>query len=92
MNKRKKFKLSFWIAAGLLIYMLVIIYKQEDMFNARRAELNEVLAKIEAETEYKQQLEKEKQELFSDEHIEKVAREKLGLVRPGDKVFVDIND
>jgi cell division protein FtsB len=34
---------------------------------------------------------KERDEISSDESIEKIAREKLGMVKDGERVFVDTN-
>ncbi|MBO5364889.1 MAG: septum formation initiator family protein, partial [Clostridia bacterium] len=38
-----------------------------------------------------EKLEKELENLNDPEYLEKIAREKLGLVRPNERVFVDAN-
>ena len=36
-------------------------------------------------------MQKQKEEISSEESIEKLAREKLGMVKDGEKIFIDIN-
>ena len=38
------------------------------------------------------ELNKQKEMINSDEYIEKVAREKLGMVKKGERVFVDVGE
>lgn len=63
---------------------------QEKLIRAKQVEMKKVEALVEEEKELNQGLQKQKEEVNSDQYIEKVAREKLGLVKPGEKVFVDI--
>jgi len=54
-------------------------------------QMKQIEQRIQKEEELKQSLLAEKEALMSDESIERIAREKLGMVRDGEKVFVDIN-
>lgn len=54
-------------------------------------QMNQIEQRIQKEEELKQSLVAEKEALMSDESIERIAREKLGMVKDGEKVFVDIN-
>ena len=52
------------------------------------------IEKLEAQIEYEQLRAKEveamKKKVESDEYIEKVARDKLGLIKENEKVFIDV--
>jgi cell division protein FtsL len=58
-----------------------------------RYKLNNIVkandAKIIQEQKETQVLQQMKEENKTDEHIEKIAREKLGYVKPGEKVYID---
>lgn len=92
-NKKGKKKLNFTriLLIGIFIYFVSVFcvqqfkineYKvQEDYYNNAISEINE---------------EKNEYEILASqsnttEYIEKVAREKLGLVKPYEKIFMDVN-
>jgi cell division protein FtsL len=54
-------------------------------------EMKNIEAKITGENKQNETLKKQKDTMNSDEYIEKIAREKLGMVKPGERVFVDVN-
>lgn len=58
---------------------------------AIRIQMKEVEKRINKEKTLQEELLKQKDELSSDESIEKIAREKLGMVKDGERIFVDIN-
>jgi cell division protein FtsB len=88
-KKTKKFRNV--IVVLLAIYFGYTMYNLYGVLNTKKAEYNTVLTKINQEEEQKDILEKQKKIENSDEYIEKIAREKLGLVKKGEKVFIDIN-
>lgn len=53
--------------------------------------MKNIQAKVEEEIVINEELKRQKEILDTDEYIEKVAREKLGMVKPGEKIFIDIN-
>ena len=89
-NKRKKpgiwWKLLFIIAA---IYAAYVIIDNQFYINKYSAEEKHYLQQIEEEREKIRELEKTKELVDTDYYIEKMAREKLGMVKPGEKIFVD---
>lgn len=97
MNKRKKSKgsitakLGLIIAAALFIYFVYALIDQQRMIYEKSTEIESVNAKIEEENKLKQKLQKQKELINSDEYVEKAAREKLDMVKRGEKIFVDIN-
>ena len=84
--KYKNFLLLLLIGFVYVSYKLgsqqIQIYK----FNKEIKANNEVIKQLEKET---QSLNKNKERYKSDEFIEKVAREKLGYVKPGERVYID---
>lgn len=81
----------FPLLAVAFVYTAFTVYSQSREMTAIRIEMKEVEKKIEREKALKQELLKQKDELSSDESIEKIAREKLGMVKDGERIFVDIN-
>jgi len=75
----------------MLLYGAFAYHSQSNQLYMLNLKISEIERKIEKEKEKKQELLKQKEEISSDESIEKIAREKLGMVKDGEKVFVDIN-
>ncbi|MDR3119978.1 MAG: septum formation initiator family protein [Clostridiales bacterium] len=90
----KKTKVSpIWKVLFLLLiaYLSLNLINQQQLIEKKNGELAEVEAKIAAEEKTSAELAREKSMLMSDESLEKIAREKLGMVKPGERVFVDLN-
>ena len=75
----------------LIVYLSFNLASQQRLIENKKAELADVRAKISAEKKLYNELELEKSMMMSDESLEKIAREKLGMVKPGERVFVDTN-
>ena len=89
MGKILKKLLKTILIVGILMYFCIVMAKQEITFNKYDKELKSYNTKIsEEELKYKQ-LMSTKEQISSDEYIEEVAREKLGLVMPNEIVFID---
>ncbi|NLI59321.1 MAG: septum formation initiator family protein [Clostridium sp.] len=92
MNKRKK---PNWFLIIILLIgvtnLSVIIIRQQSILNSQRAEIEDLDLKIEEEKELNLKLLEERERVLSDEYIETIARRELGLVKEGERVFVDIN-
>lgn len=92
MKKGKLLRNAFVIA---LIVWIVMLIKQQINIMQYKEEINVLTSKIEvAEDELnqnKQDLEQEKENTKSLEYIEKLAREKLGMYLPNERVYVDSN-
>ena len=92
----KKVKLSGKGAlklAGILVavgYVAVtLVHQQVTMSQCKKVaqEYEEKIAQVEMEN---QKLEDELEKAGTDEYLEKVAREKYGLVKPNERVYIDI--
>lgn len=79
----------------LLVVVFVIVaitfIRQQGEINDYNDKIEEINSQIAYEEKHSKELE-EKSELYSsDDYIEKVARDELGLVKADEKVFVDAN-
>ncbi len=95
-QKKTKKKVSVKTLTKTLGILIVCVYvgctliKQQITLSKCDDAANEYKAKIaEAQTE-KQKLEDELEKANTDEYLEQVAREKLGLVKANERVFIDI--
>ncbi|MDQ2086530.1 septum formation initiator family protein [Herbivorax sp. ANBcel31] len=92
MSKRKK--PNWFLIIILLIgttYLSGMLIRQQSILNSQRSEIEQLDLKIEEEAERNAKLIEEREKVLSDEYIEIIARRELGLVKEGEKVFVDIN-
>ena len=80
-----------FVLIGFIIYFIFVFFEQQKVLYAKNIEMNNIQAKIKEEMELNEELKKQKEMLATDEYIEKVAREKLGMVKPGERIFIDIN-
>jgi len=91
-QKKKVFRFGILIFIVGTAFFVRTVFSQQNMIDKKLAELNDVQAKIEEIEKENGRLEQEKDSLFTDENMEKIAREKLGMVKPGEKIFVDIGN
>jgi len=91
MNKRKISKLWIVAVVGLVWYFSYILIGQQKELFTKRAEMSDLQAKIEQGEKLKKVLLKQNDDINSNEYVEKVAREELGMIKPGEKVFIDVN-
>ena len=78
---------------GLKIALLVFLVglMQIPQINASKAEVAKLTNQIEYEQERQKEIEELKGKVNTDEYIEKMASEKLGLIKSNAKVFVDVS-
>ncbi len=77
----------------LVVFVIVAItfIRQQSEINDYNDKIDEINSQITYEEKHNKELQ-EKNELYSsDDYIEKVARDELGLVKADEKVFVDAN-
>jgi cell division protein FtsL len=76
---------------GVLLYVSITFINQQkslDAYNTEQATLKE---KIEIQEEYKESLLATKENISSPEYIEQLAREKLDMYLPNERVYIDVN-
>mgnify|MGYP000625809339 FL=1 len=75
---------------AFILYFVFTLIKQQQTLNSyanQKAKYNEDIEVAEDEQE---ELQKTKDNINSDEYIEQVAREKLGMYYPNERVYIDV--
>jgi len=90
MVKRKKSSFGVFILMAIFLYLSYVALDQQKLLNAKSLEMSKIENKLAEETKTNEELKKEKEIIDSDEYKEKVARERLGMVKENERVFVDI--
>ena len=73
-----------------ICYIVNIFIAQQKTLTSYNAEINRYEEKIEEAEETKESLVAMKDNVNSQEYIEKIAREKLGMYLPNERVYIDI--
>ena len=89
MGKIIKKLLKMVVLVALVMYSIVTFAKQETQFKKYDKDLQMYTSLIEDENLRHEQLTEIKNRISTDEYIEEVARDRLGLVKPNEIVFID---
>lgn len=88
-NLKSIFKRLFLIA--IAIYVIYTFFAQQKTLNAYKADAERYNEQIAEEEEKKEELNKTKSNINSKEYIEEIARDKLDMYLPNEKVYIDIS-
>lgn len=91
-NKKLR-KYSFFLLIGLLVavgYGVVNFINNQMEIKAKKAQIAQLQSQVEAQAEENAEIRNVLDGGNQDEYIEKVAREKLGYVKPGEKVYYNV--
>jgi cell division protein FtsL len=80
------------VVAILLVYMAITLLNLRSKIRDAEAELETYQTKIEAQQQLNAQLQSDVENGTAEDELEAIARYKLGLVAPGEKVFYDITN
>lgn len=72
------------------IYTVCVFASQQKTLNAYNREVKQYEEKIDTAKETKESLLSIKNNVNSPEYIEEIAREKLGMYLPNEKVYIDV--
>lgn len=86
-NKINLLKKIIFIA--ILIYAIITVIKQQKILNTYAVQSANLDTQIAEAKEEQQKLNEEKESVNSSEYIEGVAREKLDMYLPNERVYVD---
>ena len=73
----------------IAIYIVNIFVNQQKTLDSYKNNQEYYLSQIKHETEYKETLLAMKENLNSPEYIEEIAREKLDMYLPNEKIYID---
>lgn len=82
-------KLKNIAVIAFIIYAMTTFINQEKVLSSYREQEAEVASQIEEAKEYQEELNVSKENANSLEYIEQVAREKLNMYYPNEKIYVD---
>lgn len=88
MKNRKIYKRLFVLA--FIIYFVYTLIMQQKTLNSYAAEQDKYNEDIEVAEEEQNELQEMKDNINSDEYIEQIAREKLGMYYPNERVYIDV--
>lgn len=92
--KKQKNKYIFLKLAlvAFSIYMCVVMINQQITINKKQQELNNIKHQLDIQESNNNNLEKvlSSDQSETEKYIEKIARESLGLSKPGEKIFIGI--
>lgn len=92
MKLRKASIITKIVIAALILYAGVTLVSLRGQVADARAEREELQRLVEETTATNAELEYEIAHSEDDEIIEDIARDKLGLVMPGEKIFYDVGN
>ena len=88
---KKKFKLNRIIIIGIIIYVLYVLISRQQVLSSYKKEEQNYLDLIAQEKQRNAELLEEKENINSTEFIEEIARDKLGMYLPNERVYIDIS-
>lgn len=88
MRKNKKIYKSLLILI-IGIYAIFTLINQQKMLNQYTSNVEELSKEIQEEKETKEELAQKKDNVDSLEYIEQMAREKLDMYYPNERVYID---
>lgn len=88
-NKGKLIRIL--LICGLAIYAIGVFIAQQKTLNSYKTEQAYLADQIQEQNEYKQELVSVKDNVNSPEYIEEMARDKLGMYYPNERVYIDVN-
>lgn len=90
-NTKTKSLLKRILFIGIIIYVVYTFLAQQKTLNAYQSEQARYSEQIAQEKEKQEELKATKENINSKEYIEEVAREKLDMYLPNERVYIDIS-
>lgn len=92
-TNNKKFNIGKSLLIAGLVYFVFSaffgVFRQIGDYNSQIAVVNQQIKEASKENK---RLQEEKVNMHTDENYKKIAKKTLGLVEPGDKVYINSND
>lgn len=86
-KNRKIYLIILFVVIG--IYAIITLVNQQQTLNQYNQENEDLTAKIQEQKTKNEQLAKKKEDVDSLEFIEQMAREKLDMYYPNERVYID---
>ena len=88
---KKKFKFNRIIIIDIIIYVLYAVISRQQVLSTYKQEEQNYLDLIAKEQQRNAELQEAKNNINSTEFIEEIARNKLGMYLPNERVYIDIS-
>lgn len=85
---KKLYKKALFVVVGF--YVICIFASQQQTLNNYKKDINQYEEQVEQAKETQSSLISMKDNVNSPEYIEEIAREKLGMYLPNERVYIDI--
>ncbi|MBO5349890.1 MAG: septum formation initiator family protein [Clostridia bacterium] len=89
---KKKIRINRFIIIAVVIYFIYTVICQQQTLNSYEKEATVYENQIVQAKEETEQLKDIKNNINSTEYIENVAREKIGMYLPNERVYIDITN
>lgn len=89
---KKKLRINRFVIIGIILYFLYVCITQQQSMDSYDREAEQYRAEIVAAQKENEKLQNVKDNVDSEEYIEDVAREKLGMYLPNERVYIDITN
>lgn len=89
-NKKVNSLLKKILVLMFIIYFVYTVIAQQKTLNSYAMEKEKYNDNIETAQEEQDELKEMKENINSDEYIEQIAREKLGMYYPNERVYIDV--
>lgn len=86
-NNSKKIKIALLIL--ICCFMVIKGIMQQPQILENKAEIQRLKQEIEYEKNRQTDIQKMRENIETDEYIERIARDKLGMMKQNEKVFID---
>ncbi len=91
-KSRKNYLIKKICFIGIGIYVVITFINQQKTLNSYRISQKYYEEEIDTKLAYQESLKETKSKINSEEYIEQVAREKLDMYLPNEKVYLDKNN
>ena len=88
---KKKLKLNRILIIGIILYIMYVLISRHQVLRSYKKEEQKYLDLIAEEQQRNSELLQEKENIDSTEYIEEIARDKLGMYLPNERVYIDIS-
>jgi len=89
---KKRLRVGRFVVIAVLLYFIYVCISQQQTMDSYEKEANLYKENIAEAEMQKEKLENVKENIDSTEYIEEVAREKLGMYLPNERVYIDITN
>lgn len=89
-TKKRKIKMTAILLLAAVLFMLIKGVMLQPQITDNYDKISELKSQIEYEQQRAEEVDALKENVNSDEYIEKIAREKLGMIRKDEIVFIDV--